>query len=82
MTKKTPELWKDIYTTTEESEAAIIVGVLNSAGIECRVESSKLSAFPVSVGKLGEVKVLVPIDEFEKAGMVLESASEEEEEEP
>ena len=82
MTKKAVERWKDIYTTYDESEAAIIVGLLEDMGVPCRVESARISAIPVSVGKLGEIKVLVPLEDATKALRILEEASAEQGEEP
>jgi len=82
MTDKTTERWKDIYTTYDESDATLIVGLLESEGIPARVESSKISNIPVSVGKLGEITVYVKLGDFEKAGKVLERARQEEGEEP
>jgi hypothetical protein len=82
MPKKALERWKDIYTTYDESEAAIIAGVLKDAGVPCMVESFKVSPFPVSIGRLGELRVLVHIEDVEKAAMILEMAQAEQEEEP
>jgi hypothetical protein len=82
MAKKTLERWMDIFTTFDESEAAIITGMLEGAGVPCMVESSKISPFPVSVGRLGELKVLVHIEDVDKANMILDTARAEQEEEP
>lgn len=68
------ERWKDIYSTYDESEAVILRGLLESEGIECRVESARVSQFPVAIGKLGELKVFVRIEDVDKAARVMESA--------
>ncbi len=68
------ERWTDIYTTYDESEAAIISGFLENEGISCRVESSKVSQIPVSVGKIGEIRILVHPEDFDKAAKIMESA--------
>ena len=81
MTKKAVERWKDIYTTYDESEAAIIVGLLEEMGVTCRVESARISAIPVSVGKMGELKVLVHLEDADKAVRLLEEAQAQQEEE-
>jgi hypothetical protein len=81
MPDKAHEVWKDVYTTFDESEAAIVSGLLESEGIPCRVESSRVSQFPVTVGKLGEVTVYVRMKDFELACKVLELAEKEQEEE-
>jgi len=82
MTGKTVERWTDIFTTYEESEAAIVAGLLEGSGFPCRVESSRISPLPVSVGRLGEVKVYVRMEDAEKAVMLLEEASAEQGDEP
>ncbi len=73
MEKKTTR-WTDVYTTYDESEAAIIQGLLESEGISCLVESSRVSQIPVSVGKIGEIKVLVHTEDFAKAARIMEAA--------
>ncbi len=82
MTKKTLERWMDIHTTYDESEAAIIAGLLKDGGIQCKVESHRISALPVSVGRLGEVRVLVRAEDLDKANGILEAVRAEQEEEP
>jgi Putative prokaryotic signal transducing protein len=72
--EKRIERWIDVYTTYDESEAAIIQGFLENEGIPCRIESSKVPQFPVSVGKIGEIKILVHPEDFAKAGKVMEAA--------
>jgi hypothetical protein len=82
MDKKTTGRWIEVFTTNEEAEAAIITGLLEGEGISCRVESGRVSQIPVTFGGMGEFKVLVQTDDFDKAGKVLEAARAEEEEEP
>ncbi len=82
MDKKTAVRWIDVFTTNEESEAAIIAGLLEGEGIACMVESARVSQLPVSFGNLGEIKVLVHTEDFDRAGKVLEAATAEEEEAP
>ncbi len=68
------ERWIDIYTTYDESEAAIISGFLENEGISSRVESSRVSQIPVSVGKIGEIRILVHPEDFDKAAKIMEAA--------
>ncbi len=82
MDKKTAERWIEVFTTNEESEAAIITGLLEAEGIPCQVESARVSQLPVSFGSMGEIKVLVHTEDFDRAGKVLEAARAEEEEAP
>lgn len=73
MEKKPVESWIDIYTTYDESEAAIMQGLLEDEGIPCRVESSRVSQLPVAVGRMGEIKLLVHTADFEKAEKLLQA---------
>ncbi len=68
------ERWVDVYTTYDESEAAIIQGFLENEGIPCLIESSKDAQLPVLSGKMGEIKILVHPEDFAKAGKVMEAA--------
>lgn len=81
MDPKPVERWMDIYTTFDESEAAILTGLLESEGIPCRVESSRVSQFPVSIGELGELKIFVISSDVDRAARVLETARAQPEEE-
>ena len=82
MDKKTAGRWIDIFTTNEEPEAAIISGLLEGEGIQCMVESARVSQIPVAFGTMGEFTILVHTEDFERARKVLEAARAEEEEEP
>ncbi len=68
------ERWTDIYTTYDESEATIIRGFLENEGISCRIESSRISQIPVSIGNIGEIKILVHPEDFDKAARAMEAA--------
>ena len=63
--------------------AAIIRSVLEDAGIEASVQSGGLSsAYPVTVGALGEFSVWVRATDAEAAAEVLTAATEESPPEP
>jgi Putative prokaryotic signal transducing protein len=53
------EKWVVIFTTYDPLEAEIIKDLLESGGIPVVVRSSKVSPYPVNIGKMGEVKILV-----------------------
>ncbi|HEY3346990.1 MAG TPA: DUF2007 domain-containing protein [Nitrospirota bacterium] len=75
------ETWIDVYSSNEESEAILVRGLLEAEGIPCRLESARISQIPVNIGDLGEVRVLVHNEDFEKARKALDVARTEEEEE-
>jgi hypothetical protein len=75
------ETWIAAYSSNEESEAILVRGLLEAEGIPCRLESARISQLPVNIGDLGEVRVLVHNEDFEKARKALDVARTEEEEE-
>lgn len=81
MIKEPLDQWMDVFTTNDESEAAIIKGLFETEGVPCKVESLGVPQLPVSVGNLGRIKIMVRPRDFDKAGKILEAAGHEEEEE-
>ena len=51
--------WVEVLVTCDLIEAEILRGLLESGGIPVIVRSAKVTPYPVNVGKMGEVKVLV-----------------------
>ncbi len=54
-------------------EAEMVRDILESGGIPVTILSLKVSPYPVNIGRMGEVKVLVMEEDLEKAREVLES---------
>jgi len=59
--------WKELLVTYDYLEAEIIRDILESGGIEVRIRSSKVTPYPVNVGRMGEVKVFVREEDREAA---------------
>ncbi len=53
------ERWVEIFITYDSLEAEIIKDLLESGGIPVVLRSSKVSPYPVNIGKMGEIKILV-----------------------
>jgi hypothetical protein len=53
------EEWDEVYITYDPLEAEMIKDLLESGGISVVLRSSKVSPYPVNIGKMGEIKVLV-----------------------
>ena len=51
--------WSVILVTYDSIEAEIIKDLLESGNIPVVLRSSKVSPYPVNVGKIGEIKILV-----------------------
>jgi len=54
------EEWVDVLVTYDPVEAEIVKDLLESGGIPVALRSSKVSPFPVNIGKIGEIRLLVP----------------------
>lgn len=65
--------WDEILFTYDEMEAQIVKTLLETEGIEVSMDSSKLRPFPVSIGRMGEIKLFVRSVDLEKAMEVLET---------
>jgi hypothetical protein len=65
--------WVTLLITYDALEAEMLKDVLESGGIPVVIRSAKVSPYPVNIGKMGEVKVLVRLTDRETAGEVLEN---------
>jgi len=51
----------------------MVKDILESGGMPVTILSSKVTPYPVNIGRMGEVKVLVMEEDLEKAREVMES---------
>ena len=65
------EEWVVLLVTYDLLEAEMIKDLLESGGIPVVLRSSKVSPYPVNVGKIGEIKVLVRKEDKEMAEEVI-----------
>jgi len=65
--------WEEILFTYDDIEAEIVKELLESENIQVVVNSMKVSPYPVSIGRMGEIKLLVKKDDLEKAEKVLQA---------
>jgi hypothetical protein len=63
--------WSELLVTYDEIEAEMIKDLLESGGIPVRIRSSKVTPYPVNIGKMGEIKVLVMEQDLEMAKSVI-----------
>ncbi len=64
--------WKEILFTYDDIEAEIVKDLLESEHIQVVVNSMKVSPYPVSIGRMGEIKLLVRNDDLEKAEKIIQ----------
>jgi hypothetical protein len=67
--------WVEILFTYDETEARIVKDVLEAENIEVSFRSLKITPYPVSIGRMGEVRLLVKSEDLEKAKKVLKIMS-------
>ncbi len=53
------EEWTTLLVTYDQLEAEMIKDLLESGDIAVVLRSAKVSPYPVNIGKMGEVKVIV-----------------------
>jgi hypothetical protein len=70
------EEWVEVLITYDSLEAEIIKDLLESGGIPVVLRSSKVSPYPVNIGKIGEIKVLVRKEDKETAEDVIKGIDE------
>lgn len=61
------ERWTVVLVTYDSIEAEIIKDLLKSGGVPVVLRSSKVSPYPVNIGKIGEIKILVRDEDKEIA---------------
>ncbi len=70
--------WVEVLVTYDALEAEMIKDLLESGGIPVVVRSTKVRPYPVNVGKIGEVHLLVKTEDREIAEKVLKGESDSE----
>jgi len=63
--------WVEVLFTYDEIEAEIVRDLLEAADIQVVVQSLKISPYPVSIGRMGEIRLMVRGEELERAREVL-----------
>lgn len=71
------EEWVEVLMTYDSLEAEMIKDILESGGIQVVLRSSKVTPYPVNIGKMGEIRVLVRKEDEEEAEKVIRGKSEE-----
>ena len=65
--------WVQLTVVTDETEAQLICGYLESEGVPCNLESLVFHAEPFTFGPLSKVRLHVPVADVERARKLLES---------
>ena len=63
--------WVEVFITYDSIEAEMIKGLLESGGIPVILRSSKVAPYPVNIGRMGEIRILVREDDKDTAKKVI-----------
>jgi len=63
--------WVEVFITYDSIEAEMIKDLLQSGGMPVVVRSSKVAPYPVNIGKMGEIRILVRVEDEEAAKQVI-----------
>ncbi len=63
--------WVELLITYDEVEAQIIKDILEAENVPVVINSLKIRPYPVSIGRIGEIKILVNKGNIEKAQEIL-----------
>ncbi len=64
--------WGEVLFTYDDVEAEIVKDLLESENIEVVVKSMKITPYPVSIGKMGEIRLLVRNNDLKNAEKVIQ----------
>jgi hypothetical protein len=71
------EEWIEVFMTYDSLEAEMIKDLLESGGIPVVLRSSKVTPYPVNIGRMGEIRVLVRKEDEEAAEKVIKGEGKE-----
>lgn len=63
--------WVEFLVTYDETEAQIVKDILDAEDIPVVMNSLKVRPYPVNIGRMGEVRLLVREEDMKKAQDVL-----------
>jgi hypothetical protein len=53
------EEWVEVFVTYDSLEAEMVKDLLESGGMPVALRSAKVTPYPVNIGKMGEIRVMV-----------------------
>jgi hypothetical protein len=65
------EEWVEVFVTYDSIEAGMIKDLLESGGIPVVLRSSKVTPYPVNIGRMGEIKIMVRAGDKDVAEKVI-----------
>lgn len=65
------EEWVEVFVTYDSIEAGMIKDLLESGGMPVVLKSSKVTPYPVNIGRMGEIKIMVRAGDKDVAEKVI-----------
>ncbi len=63
--------WVELLVTGDDIESEIIRNILEAEGIKIVVDSLKVRPYPVSIGRMGQIKLLVKKSDENEARRII-----------
>ncbi len=63
--------WVEVFITYDSIEAEMIKSLLESGGMPVILKSSKVAPYPVNIGGMGEIRILVREEDKDTAKKVI-----------
>ncbi len=63
--------WVEVFVTYDSIEAEMIKDLLESGGMPVILRSSKVAPYPVNIGRMGEIRILVREEDKDTAKKVI-----------
>ncbi len=63
--------WTEVLLTYDDIEAYLVKDILEAENVQVIINSMKITPFPVSFGRLGEIRIMVKKDELALAKKIL-----------
>jgi hypothetical protein len=63
--------WSELLVSYDEIEVQLIKNILDAENIPVVIDSLKIRPYPVNIGKIGEIRIMVREEDLKKAQEVL-----------
>ncbi len=63
--------WSELLVSYDETEVHLVKNILDAENIPVVIDSLKIRPYPVNIGKIGEIRIMVRAEDLKKAQAVL-----------
>lgn len=68
--------WVEFLVTGDDLESEIVRNILEAEGVKVVVDSLKVRPYPVSIGRMGQIKLLVKKSDEKEARRIIKAMKE------